>query len=399
MFILTEFECANTRPNTIWTVLTHRDDSTMNTTQSPAIVVLGYNRPESLRRILGGLNASHYPHDVTLVISIDKSDSLNVLKVAEEFQWKGGPKRILTAEESLGLRRHVLRSGDLTEEYGSIILLEDDIYPSPHFYNYAASALDYYQDDDRIAGISLYSPQYNETSFMGFRPMQDDVDAYFLALPSSWGQAWTWEQWRRFKAWYDANADKDIAPIVPPNVRLWPESSWKKYFIAYMCDSNLFFVYPYLSFSTNFSDIGVNHKTNSTRFQVPIHMFPKEYVFKPMDESLCVYDEYCELLPDRFVRLAPHLGDSDLVVDLYGVKDLNQFQATHILTSRPMPALASWSKDLKPHELNVVCDIKGNGLNYGLLCDCDKTPLNINAESVCYYYNVSRRVLRWCRID
>ncbi|MDL2216223.1 glycosyltransferase family 2 protein [Desulfovibrio sp. OttesenSCG-928-M14] len=369
---------------------------------SPAIVVAAYNRPHSLRRLVGALAKASYPGPlVPLIISIDNSGSDAVLREAKAFVWPYGPKRILVRPERMGLKNHILACGDLSEAYRSIILFEDDIYPSPHFYTFACAALSRYAQDARIAGLSLYATKINETAFMGFTPLHDGSDAFFLRIPSSWGQAWTAEQWREFRIWLHARPGLDVNALVPPNVRLWPDTSWKKLFCAYMNDAAKFFVYPYLSLSTNFSDIGENHHTRSTRFQIPLQFFPKEYALPLLDESFCVYDEYCELLPDRLLKLTGHLEHSanDLSVDLYGMRDIATLPKTGlILTSRPTDAcLASWARSLKPHEMNIVADIPGADLKLCRVAECEPSPRKLDVNAVCYHYNVARRVLVWCK--
>jgi len=369
---------------------------------SPAIVIVAYNRAHSLRRMFSALERAQFPaFSVPLIVSIDKGGADSVLQEAEGFVWRHGPKVILAHDKHMGLKEHVLACGDLTREHGSIILLEDDIYPSPYFYSFASAALAHYEADARIAGISLYGTRINETAFMGFTPLQDGTDAYFLRVPSSWGQAWSASQWQAFRRWLAECPERDFSGLVPPNVRLWPETSWKKLFCAYMNDTGKFFVYPYQSLTTNFSDIGENHLTRSTRFQVPLQMYPKEYVLPGLDESLCVYDEYCELLPDRLLKLCPHLGcaASDITLDLYGVRDLEKTPSTElILTLRAAGAWkASWARSLKPHEMNLIADIPGDTFKLCLLESCEPAPRKIALDAVCYHYNVAQRVLVWCK--
>ena len=129
-------------------------------TFKPAIVVVGYNRPHSLRRILKSLTLANYlVEDVPLVISIDFSDSPEgheARAYAKEFEWTFGPKRVISHPENIGLRRHILSCGDLASEYGSIIVFEDDLSASPCFYEYSAAALEFAEQDPLIGGVSLY---------------------------------------------------------------------------------------------------------------------------------------------------------------------------------------------------------------------------------------------------
>ena len=59
----------------------------------PAVVVMAYNRPDSLRRLLESLLRASYPDEVPLVISIDKSKTDTVRKLAESFDWPFAKKR------------------------------------------------------------------------------------------------------------------------------------------------------------------------------------------------------------------------------------------------------------------------------------------------------------------
>src|SRR5690606_2699567 len=55
------------------------------TVNLPTVVVIGYNRPKSLGRLLRSLSKAHYPAgNVRLVISLDKSDTLEPLQVARD---------------------------------------------------------------------------------------------------------------------------------------------------------------------------------------------------------------------------------------------------------------------------------------------------------------------------
>ena len=88
------------------------------------IVVVAYNRIESLKRILGSLLQAEYPDQGTeLIISIDRGDNADVLDYANAFSWPFGEKQVIYKEENLGLKRHILKCGGLTRAHDGIILL------------------------------------------------------------------------------------------------------------------------------------------------------------------------------------------------------------------------------------------------------------------------------------
>lgn len=332
-------------------------------TQSlPTIIVIGYNRPDSLARLLGSLRNAHYPQgNVRLVISLDNSGVLGPRQVADAFEWPHGDKRIIAHEKRLGLRDHVLSCGDLTEEYGEVLVLEDDLLVSPFFYHYTSAALDFYAEDQTLAGISLYSQQFNQTANLPFMPVDNgDADIYFMQLAASWGQAWSRQQWLGFRQWMQAHGT-DITDMqsIPADIRSWPESSWLKLYNAYIIDQNKYFVYPYRSLTTNFGDPGQHFNIASSRFQVPVQQRSMAYRFTPLAGSLAIYDAYCEILPESIKQQNPLLADYDFTVNLYGCK---QHAKGLQLTRTNAPGLHNFSLSMKPMELSVMHNLQGEGI-------------------------------------
>lgn len=349
----------------------------------PAIVVVAYNRKRSLKRLLSSLAKAKCPDNTKLIISIDKGKNRGVLQIANNFQWQNGEKNVIYQEENLGLRNHVLKCGDLTQEYGSIILLEDDLFVSPMFYKFATEALDFYKNDERIAGISLYSMANNVLSGFPFRPIIDDSDVFFLQIPESWGEAWNHEQWMNFRAWYSQeNTEMMLKRYLPRPVTSWSENSWAKYFWAFMIQKKKFFVFPRESLTTQFGEIGIHSRVKSTTYQVPLQLFGGEYRFKSLDNSIAAYDPYQEILPDRLNRLTKQLRGYDYVVDLNGLKELNRIKAEYCLTSRPCKEhILSFGKEMKPLEMNIIEIVSGHDLFF-----CRKDLIKQNRRS---------RIIQW----
>lgn len=363
-----------------------------NVEGSPTIVVVAYNRPVSLERLLNSIgNATYNTSSVRLIISIDKGDNKSVLDVANNFHWKYGEKIIHYQSNNLGLREHILKCGDLTNQYGSVIILEDDLYVSENFYIYTESAIEYYKDSSKIAGISLYNQQFNETVKLPFTPLKNNFDVYFMQIPSSWGQVWTKEQWKRFREWYDKNKHKGITvnDPLPSNIIKWPESSWKKYFTKYIVEQDLFFVYPYLSLSTNFGDIGQHFWSQSSCYQAPLCNFYKEdYNFCELNESYAVYDVFCENV--TLYSVFPEIGEGQVDIDLYGSK--NNLNKRYLLTTKsfhPYKILKSYSLSLKPIEENVIKDIKGSQIflyDTSIVEGKAKSSDKLKVELIEYFY-------------
>jgi glycosyltransferase involved in cell wall biosynthesis len=326
-----------------------------------AIVVVGYNRSKSIARLLNSLASADYKGaDVPLIISIDNSGDNNVIKVAESFKWTFGEKVIIKHPQKLGLKNHILFCGNLTQKYDAVVVLEDDLFVSPHYYTYVCKTIQKYDCEEKIAGISLYTHLWNVCENRPFIPQKNEYDVYFQKYAQSWGQVWTKKMWSQFYNWYLKNsgplkAEDDI----PPNVINWPESSWLKYFIKYLVKTDRYFVYPYTSLSTNFTEVGTHNTQNNTSYQVPLLWEEKlDYKFPDFSLGTLKYDVYFELEDlGRFLGLNPN----DVCIDLYGSKK-NSERKRYWITSekKPYKIIQSFGLQLRPHELNVLAKIDGS---------------------------------------
>ncbi len=325
----------------------------------PAIVIVAWNRPASLKRLLTSLERADYGEgEVSLHISLDANGDPEVARIARDHQWPYGPKKVEVAEEHLGLKQHILRAGELTKEYGSIILLEDDLFVSPGFYNYACAAQNYYASDSDVAGISLYNYEIAESCAYPFRACCPANGVYFMQVASSWGQLWTDAQWKGFQQWFEKTGDSELDRL-PMYVRKWGANSWKKYFINYLVSTGRYFVFPAVSFTTNFEDQGTN-ATTTDLFQVPLTADPVEINFHALTNSPCRYDAWFEMQSQSINLRTDLLKDYDYEVDLYGQKEVKK---PYVLTSRPgSEAVLQFSDQMHPLILNVLHEAPGVGL-------------------------------------
>ena len=336
----------------------------------PAIVVVAFDRPVELARLLRSLADGNYPSDreVPLVISIDGGGSAGVRVLADSFEWPHGPLRVIAHDARLGLREHVLSCGDLSLDYGSVIVLEDDLFAAPAFYDFAARALDFYADDEKVAGIALYAPDFNEYARLRFTPLDDGSDSYFIQSPCSWGQAFSAAQWRGFRDWYDAQYLTDVAassmpPEIPRAMAQWPESSWKKYFAKYMVEAGCTFVYPRTSLSTNFGAVGTHWRYTTSDFQVALHSPAarvRSWTFAKRSDAGCLYDAHYELEARCLSALNPQLAEYDFECDFSGGRDPARSRAEYLLSSRSCSnPLLGFDLQLVPCELNAAWKLPG----------------------------------------
>ncbi|GLH74830.1 hypothetical protein GETHLI_33320 [Geothrix limicola] len=328
-----------------------------------AIVVIGYNRPHALLRLLNSLDCVAFDgHQVPLIISLDRSGNEEVQRVAEAFTWRHGAKTVRTFPQRQGLKQHVLACGDLTRDHEHLIVLEDDLYVSRNLYRFAVQAIDFYKDDDRIAGISLYTHLWNVACDRPFLPLDDASDVYFMQYACSWGQIWSRDKWNRFVEWFRQHeGDFQAGPAIPFNVAEWSEHSWLKHHIRYCIETDRFFVYPRAGLSTNFSDKGQHNVGQENGYQIPLQERGSEpYRFLALQDSRAVYDAFFESL-----ALAEPLGvdPRDLCVDLYGIKR-NQAGARYWLTLEPAghKVLRTFDLAFRPQESNVLHGVPGSAI-------------------------------------
>ncbi len=348
----------------------------MNDTQNPAIVVCAYNRPAALQRLLGALQGAYYPADrpVALHISIDRDDTpavREVLEVAKTFNWPHGPKQVTLQAQHLGLLKHFYASGELACQYGSIILLEDDLLVGATFYDYAWQALDAYHDDARIAGISLYSLWFNGYTHQPFIPLPDDSDIFFLQVPYTQGQAFTQSQWEAFKQWQATSEHLNGRLTGLHEMFLHFDSEdWFPIRARYLVDSRRYYVFPCQSLASGVGDAGTHFAQPSYFFQVPLQNYQRQFKLQPFDDARAVYDAFFEILPERLKRLTPALRDYDLCVDLNGTKSKQDLTREYVLTTRPArKAIRQYGRSMWPPEANLLYETPGDAIRLCALGD------------------------------
>ena len=327
-----------------------------------AIVIPCFNRTETLQELLASLLRAEYDRPVELVFSIDFSGDDQVANLAEHFQWPFGKKSIIKHSENIGLRRNIIGCGDLTEQHDAVIVLEDDLVVSPLFFKYAAEACDYYWDDARVAGISLYSYRFTEYG-RAFYPEAKGYDTFFIQWTSSWGQLWTKKQWGDFKRWYIDHHDDIGAFSIPQYVKNW-KNSWKKYNIAYISDTDKYYVYPVYSFTTMVPSTGTHAENVRLRnpYMVPLGTFlPRPFTFQDI-EFAQKYDSFFEPC-DGLLEIN---GKEEFVsYNIYCNKSKDSLKGEYYITSLKIAGrepIKTWGRQLLPPEKNISDSLGGDGL-------------------------------------
>lgn len=319
-----------------------------------AIVAVTYNRTDSLKRLLCSLEKAYYTNETpTLIISIDKSNTDVVEKFADDYNWPHGPKIVRKHEQNLGLRNHMMSLGEWFENFDTLVVLEDDIIVSPCFYTYVRQASDKYMGHDEVCGISLYSFSRNYQTRLPFTPYSSEYDVFFMNCAMSWGEVWMKPQWNKFYEWYLNNQDFPIEPHLPELICRWSKS-WLKYHTKYCIEKNKYFVFPYVSLSSNNGDVGVHVGAgNSWGFQVPLQFGKKKSYQLPdnVSDAVC-YDGFFE---NKVLYKILGIEEKDCCIDLCGTQ-CNRLKKKYWLTlaKADFPIVKSFALGMRPIEAAVI---------------------------------------------
>ncbi len=323
------------------------------------ILIVAFNRPKSLLRLLASLEQAQYPatEQVKLIISFDGNSSLECIQIAEAFRWNFGDKEIIQRSNHLGLKQHIIECGRLSQAFGSVIVLEDDLIVSPAFYAYASEAVEFYSPDERIASIALYSYQINEFCNYPFETIDDGWNTFFMKVPCSWGQVFIGARWTEFEALIKETGETIDGVALPKAVlHQWSPFSWKKLFFKYLVLKNKFVVYPNFSYSDHFGDNGTNFKNDPAYLSTGLSTNAGPFRFPVLGDTCNVYDSFMELDSEYLDQRTDDWSDCEM--DIYGIKPLNIISKPLLLTSREVrQEVRNIPASLSPIQANVMSTI------------------------------------------
>lgn len=332
---------------------------------NPAIVIIAYNRPESLKRVLRSVKDAKYPNDnITLIISIDFWNTDNpCYNIADNFLWEFGEKKILRHETNLGLKQHVLQCGDLTQEYETVILLEDDVIVSPYFYYYAQDACSFYQHKDEVMGVGLFSHAYTGYAKLPFYPIKNGFDTYYGKWVITWGECFFKKQWKEFRQWYDLEKHQlKYRASIPSQITNWSDSSWSKYMDYYMDETDKYFVSPYEAYATNCADLGEHYQKATTAWQTSMQYGKREFSFAELDTAVR-YNFFFENMDEKRFRESLGILDGKLLIDLYGqCKNIEEYDYCLSIRVLDYKIIKSFALTMRPIEQNVFQNVIGDGI-------------------------------------
>ena len=165
-------------------------------TPSP-VALFVYNRPLHAIRTLDALRRNELADQTELFIFSDgprdSSQKSSVQEVRELIKAPQGFRRVtvIERETNLGLALSVIAGvTQIVNEYGHVIVMEDDLASSPYLLRFLNEGLRYYEREERV--ISIHGYMY---------PVEEELpETFFLRGADCWGWA-TWKRgWDLFEA-------------------------------------------------------------------------------------------------------------------------------------------------------------------------------------------------------
>lgn len=161
------------------------------------ILLFVYNRPDHTFKTLNALRQNKLSDQSELFIFSDgnksEADKADVDKVRTIIRSVVGFKAVHIIENShnLGLAENII--GGVTKivnEYGKVIILEDDLIAAPYFLTFMNEGLKKFEQEEKIGHIHGHC-----------FPIANLPDAFLIGWTGSWG----WATWQR--AWSHFNSD------------------------------------------------------------------------------------------------------------------------------------------------------------------------------------------------
>lgn len=158
------------------------------------IALFVYNRPEHTRRTINYLQANLLAEESRLFVFSDAAekpdDEEQVNEVRTFIKQLSGFKsvKLVNRKQNLGLAASIISGvNQLVNEYGKVIVFEDDLLSSPYALSYFNEALKRYAQKEQVMQVAAY--------MFPLKHLSDLPETFFLRSTSSWG----WATWKR--AW------------------------------------------------------------------------------------------------------------------------------------------------------------------------------------------------------
>lgn len=171
------------------------------------ILLFVYNRPLHVRRSIESLLANELAKDSELYIfsdaAKDETAQSNVNEVRQFIHSIKGFKEIHYVErtENWGLARNIIDGvTTLVNQYGRVIVLEDDLIVAPYFLQFMNDALETYKDEENVCHIQACD--FTKDPIL--------PDTFLIKWTGSWG----WATWKRAWKLFNPNGQELLDELI-----------------------------------------------------------------------------------------------------------------------------------------------------------------------------------------
>lgn len=279
------------------------------------IIVFAYNRPDHLKRTLTALTKNKEAKESDLFIFVDgpKSDTGKdkneaVYTVAKQYE-SGFFKKVIIrkSNKNKGLAKSVITGVDeIINQYGKVIVTEDDAVCSPAYLAFMNDALDYYEDNAHIWSIGGYTVPIKipKEYFSDVLATQRSSSYAWATWKNRWEKIdwnvedyplfrWNFFERRNFNKW---GSDRSSMLDDQMNGRV---NSWAIRFDYAMYKNDMYNILPKQSLIKNIGHDGSGtHSTvdtsNNDPFAVEISENCREYRFENVNTVDYIRNEYIQ---------------------------------------------------------------------------------------------------------
>ena len=171
------------------------------------ILLFVYNRPLHVKRSIESLLANELAKDSELYIfsdaAKDEMAQANVNEVRQFIHSIKGFKEIHYVErtENWGLARNIIDGvTTLVNQYGRVIVLEDDLIVAPYFLQFMNDALETYKDEENVCHIQACD--FTKDPIL--------PDTFLIKWTGSWG----WATWKRAWKLFNPNGQELLDELI-----------------------------------------------------------------------------------------------------------------------------------------------------------------------------------------
>lgn len=276
------------------------------------IALFVYNRPDHTRRTLAFLQKNQLAENSRLFIFADgartEADKPRVEQVRQILDGVTGFKsvKILASETNLGLAESIVRGvTQLTQEYGKVIVFEDDLLSSPYTLQYFNEALDRYEHEEQVMHVGAYMYDLKDPSL---------PETFFYRAATSWG----WATWGRAWKYFEPNINTLISQFdqerihqfsIEGSMNFWKQmlqfksgknNSWAIRWYASIFLKGGLTLNPSRSFIQNIGHDGSGvHSNNEDIYQVRMAQKPVSQYPTVIEENRQAYEAIKNFLKNR----------------------------------------------------------------------------------------------------